>query len=147
MNAPLPRLPELLQIVADAAGIESAIALVRALGGRHLYIPKQAGPGHPLVLACGRAGADALIKARGGEHVSIPKRGIDVRRIAAITKLSGDASITDAVIASGYSHRHCERLRAELKSGGALATIAAAAGAPKRLKRDERQMDLEDFLK
>ena len=53
-------LPPLLNDVAEAAGLDAALALARAAGGRRVAIPARAKDRHWLVEAVGRTAADAI---------------------------------------------------------------------------------------
>jgi hypothetical protein len=141
--APPRGLAELLRLAADAGGLESAIRLAKAFGGKRVYIPKQAPDNHPLVLAGGRAAADAIVKAIGGENIVFPKRGLDARRMLALQRLIEGASTNEAVAASGLGHCQIKRLRAELRNGGAIAAFASKRATR---PRDPCQLDIEDWL-
>ena len=108
-------LPHLLSIVVKAAGIESAVAMAEAFGGQRIYIPAKAGDDHPLVRVGGRKAAQALINAFGGELVVFPKRGLESRRMKALSMLEDGASSNEVVRATQFSIRSVLRLKAVLR--------------------------------
>ena len=68
-------LPELLQIVADAAGLDAAIRLAALKGGRMVYIPvpdNDLDSDHWLVKTIGHEAAKRIMELYGGTRVNIP---------------------------------------------------------------------------
>jgi hypothetical protein len=65
-----PKLPGRLQVIADAAGIDAAIAIAREFGGRRLYLPAlktlRQRRRHPLVALLGFERAVRVVEAIGG---------------------------------------------------------------------------------
>lgn len=98
MTAPLPPLPHGLQLIADVAGIEAAVALALTCGGSRVFIPRDAAGS---VLA-GHVGLDAarkLADAYGGDRLDIPHgkralsgflraRGLSQERRAVLLKVA-----------------------------------------------------------
>ncbi len=66
-------LPPLLNEIADAAGVEAAIALAEARGGSRVRIPAWAKPGHWLTKAVGQTAADAIC-----DHFRVDGRGASI---------------------------------------------------------------------
>lgn len=90
----------LIADLADAIGYQPTVRLIRAYGGRRLYIPRKADPEHPLSLTVGHAAATHLADLYPGERLELPdeqssildlrnrrivaehRRGRDVRALA-----------------------------------------------------------------
>lgn len=72
------KLPGRLQAIADAAGIDAAIAIAREFGGRRLYLPAlktlRRRRQHPLVALLGLERALKVVEATGGfgEYFDVP---------------------------------------------------------------------------
>lgn len=143
--SPFAHLPEALRLAAEAGGIEAAVGLARALGGKTVHIPLRAGAAHPLVVAGGRKAADAIMRQFGGEKMQFPKGGNLVRHALAAEVLSSeDGSLNKAVEVSGLHVRTVMRLKLQLKNGAAI----MPAGKPRAARAaDPRQMDIEDMLR
>ncbi len=61
------------QLLAVGFPGEAVEPLMRAFGGLVIHVPKQAGPGHPLVEALGERAAAVLCRYLGGNRFSVPK--------------------------------------------------------------------------
>ena len=73
-RAPEPELPaSIRQLLAVGFPGEAVEPLMRAFGGLVIHVPKQAGPGHPLVEALGEHAAAVLCRYLGGNRFSVPK--------------------------------------------------------------------------
>ena len=66
-------LPDLLAQVAEAAGLQVALALRRSLGGTAVHVARQPRPGTLLVDTIGLPAARHLGTLYGGETIMIPK--------------------------------------------------------------------------
>jgi DNA-binding NarL/FixJ family response regulator len=70
------RLPDLLEEVANAVGVEAALKLAAARGGTKVYIPSKVTDSHWLSLLLGQGPAQALCSAitsdQSGLHFEIP---------------------------------------------------------------------------
>lgn len=66
-------LPEVLAQVAEAAGLEAALALRRQLGGTPVNVAREPKPGTLLVETIGLEAARAVAALYGGETVPLPK--------------------------------------------------------------------------
>lgn len=67
------QLPGLLAEIADVAGIDAALAVADAVGGRRAYIPRQPGPEHWLTIAVGASNA-----ARIADHFTTGRTGAEL---------------------------------------------------------------------
>jgi len=76
------------QLLAVGFPGEAVEPLMRAFGGLVLHVPKQAGPGHPLVEALGERAAAVLCRYLGGNRFPVPKgfRRMIAARNAAIRR-------------------------------------------------------------
>ncbi len=95
---------------------DACLKLVRAYGGRRLYVPRKLNPRHRLCELLGEDNAAQLIKARGGEYLSIPlamafKR---TQRNALFRSAHDDDGLSQETIANRYrmSRRHVQRILA-----------------------------------
>ncbi len=71
---PEPELPgSIRQLLAVGFPGEAVEPLMRAFGGLVLHVPRQAGPGHPLVEALGEHAAAVLCAYLGGNKFPVPK--------------------------------------------------------------------------
>lgn len=71
---PVELLPPLLQDFVRLIGLAPTMALVQAVGGRRVYIPKSATPEHPYATIIGLDNLLKLGKVYGGEeHFQLPK--------------------------------------------------------------------------
>ncbi len=134
-----------LVLVANAGGIEAARALVRHFGGRQLYVPRNAVPdNHELVIAIGRAATEVLRDEFGGEILIVPV-GRDLRLdiAAEAVEKSGGRARNAIVQALGCSYSTAKRILRRLKKD-----IPRDACQPtkKPVRRDPRQIDIEDYL-
>lgn len=73
MSTESHQLPGLLAEIADVAGIDAALAVADAVGGRRAYIPRQPGPEHWLTVAVGGANA-----ARIADHFTTGRTGAEL---------------------------------------------------------------------
>ena len=65
-----------------AVGDAAAAALIEALGGDRIYVPRHPDADHPLVLACGAPSAREIAERWHGETVYVPmSRRFLVRRL------------------------------------------------------------------
>jgi hypothetical protein len=53
-------------------GDQDGEALATAFGGKRLYVPRTAGPHHPLTVELGPVAAEKLTRGLGGEHLDVP---------------------------------------------------------------------------
>ncbi|MFT4098446.1 MAG: helix-turn-helix domain-containing protein [Rhodoblastus sp.] len=111
--------PPLLNEIADAAGVEAAMALVRAKGGARVHIPGRAPDGHWLVDLIGREAADKLcahFRVRdGGSYIKLPlgpKAHYAIQRERVREMLAEAISTDQIVIALGVSRTFVDSVRA-----------------------------------
>jgi hypothetical protein len=123
VSQPPPRLwlPHLLREMADAHGLETALAFARRFGGRYLYLPAQATPEHRVAQAVGIDVLAWLIEHNDRlARIVVPRGPNDDRaqRLAAVGEMTAKGASADA-IAEALSmhvrdvHRARGRLRAE----------------------------------
>lgn len=100
------RLPQILQEVADLAGLGAALQLASARGGRRLYVPQQ--PTDQFIADIGAKAARALSELYPNEIINVPlgPEGVlkRARRIAE-EALERGASAGEAAALSGFSER------------------------------------------
>ncbi|MFD2183594.1 hypothetical protein [Rhodoplanes azumiensis] len=123
-----PRLPGILAEIAEVAGVDTALAIAKAKGGRRASFPVQADDDHWLVKTVGREAADAICKhfrimsASGRlsscfSDVPIPKGYtaiIAVARARLEEALAEGKSASEAARISGMTERTVFRARARL---------------------------------
>ncbi|WP_019024078.1 MULTISPECIES: Mor transcription activator family protein [unclassified Thioalkalivibrio] len=63
---------KLVAELADAIGYQPTVRLIRAYGGRRLYIPRQADPEHPITLTVGHTAATQLCDQYPGTRLDLP---------------------------------------------------------------------------
>lgn len=91
--------PELLQRVADACGVGTALALAGAYGGRELYVPQAEaiGEDHPLALSLGLATARKVAEVLSAGKIVIPLGpASDLRRRKAAMRRMRREGVTNA---------------------------------------------------
>jgi DNA-binding NarL/FixJ family response regulator len=114
-------LPHILAEVAEIAGLDAALRLARARGGRRLYVPQRPTPDY--IAEIGEAAAAALSTLYPNETISVPlgptgalkqaKRAVDeaLSRGLSAGEAAQVAGVTERTV---YNHR--ARRRAELDS-------------------------------
>lgn len=123
--------PSTLDDICAAIGYTATRKLVAWFGGRKLYIPTQASPGHPFATALGFPAYRALVENFGVEVLSVPKADEEWRynrnRVIAERLADGDEL---AAIASdlGLTLRRAEQIRVDLVADGFLAFALGYAG-------------------
>lgn len=117
----MARLPGVLAEIADAAGVEAALAIADARGGTQVYIPPAPDESHWLSVLIGveaaRAVADRLTCGVGGLRVDLPlgPAGCAARVRFEVDRLLGEGrSERDIALATRYSIRGIRRRRARL---------------------------------
>jgi hypothetical protein len=121
MTEPAPRLwlPHLLREMADAHGLEVALAFARAFGGRYLHLPARATPEHPVAQAVGVAVLNWLIERHDRLARIVVPRGPDMaraQRLAAVGEMTARGHSADAIAAAlGMHVRDVHRDRARLR--------------------------------
>ncbi|WP_245258603.1 hypothetical protein [Methylopila sp. M107] len=104
--------------VAEAAGLDAALALARAAGGRRVSIPARAKDGHWLVQAVGREAADRICA--------------HFRTLDPDDRERGARQIVVPVGPEGVMERAKRQLREKLASGMAPRQAAREAGLHER---------------
>ena len=117
------RLPAVLRLVAEAAGVEAALKLSQARGGTRIYVPRKFQADHWLVALIGVAGANALRDYHAGETIDLPL-GIggsaQNARLTARLALDAGASVAQAARAAGLTERAVYALKSREARGPAL---------------------------
>ncbi|WP_279480287.1 hypothetical protein [Aureimonas sp. SK2] len=121
-------LPGILAEIAEVAGEAAALAVADAKGGRQVWIPKTATPGHWLVDAVGLEAAEAICRhflqsnADGKEvgrlRILIPQGpagSIRRARRKMIDAIEAGASARDAARVAGLHERTAWRMKARLR--------------------------------
>ncbi|KAA6405045.1 helix-turn-helix domain-containing protein [Candidatus Tokpelaia sp.] len=123
-------MPEILQEIANIAGIEATEAIMRSFGGRNIYIPGHIARAQWMVELCGEAAARKLI-----DHFTFDGRGATY------------------LIPMGERATKQKKLAEYLKQGLSPPAAAKRAGVHMRTAyrarkniKDDRQLDVEDFL-
>lgn len=112
MSVSLQHLPHLLREVAEIAGIDAALQLARARGGRKLYVPEH--PTSGLVAEIGEAAADALTTLYGRDTVVVPlgpTGSAKVARRAVAEALGRGCSAAEAAVIGGVTTRTVHNIR------------------------------------
>lgn len=78
-SGPLRKLPPSLGRIAEIAGRQGALVLVKRHGGAYLKVPKRYRAAHPLALLLGAEAATKLIRRYGGTRLYIAKLDDPVR--------------------------------------------------------------------
>ncbi len=111
-------LPDLLEVVASAIGIEAALKLAAAHGGTRQFIPAHPRPGHWMVEMFGAEDANrlaqALNSAKNGDHYLIPmgpSRGSAERWQRLKTLIDSGATNREITRATGYHRSTIQRHR------------------------------------
>ena len=68
----MPRTTRASTRLADQIGHQPALRLIRAHGGRRLYIPQAMKDDHPIALLVGHAIAVSLSEQYGGDYLEVP---------------------------------------------------------------------------
>lgn len=117
MAEPAQNLPEVLQRIADCAGLGVALTLAKARGGVRITIPKKVA-GSALAEIVGLDAAEKIVKELGHGQCLVPcgpvagERG---RREVARRVLESKGTAAEAAIAADVSERTVWRLKARLK--------------------------------
>lgn len=121
-------LPAILREIAEAAGIEAAMALVADYGGTEVYLPHRPGPEHWLVVCVGRKAAEKICRhfavndadgrPVGNYRLTVPLAGTGVTagaRRRLIRELRGGATVVAAARKAGLHERTAWRYKAKLQ--------------------------------
>lgn len=103
--------PRLISELAEAIGYQPTVRLIRAYGGRRLYVPRRADPEHPISLTIGHRAARRLTDLYAGDRLELPDE---------------QTSILDL---------RNRRIVAEHKRGRQIRTLAAEYGLSPRMIR------------
>jgi hypothetical protein len=127
-----PALPQVVSELSAVAGPEAAWALVRAWGGRHVYIPPTVSADHWLAQLVGLAAAEAICRhyrdstaeaGHIGRRLLIPKAGGQSRSDEAWAKaLAAELSLREiagmmGVTERAVSYRKAKAERADDRQG------------------------------
>jgi DNA-binding NarL/FixJ family response regulator len=114
-------LPQILAEVAEIAGLDAALRLAQARGGRRLYVPQKPTP--DFVAEIGEPAALALSKLYANETISVPlgpTGAVKQAKRAVHEALARGLSAGDAARVAGVTERtvynHRARRRAEQDS-------------------------------
>ena len=143
VESPFAGLPPMLRIACEVGGVDAAIAIIKARGGRWASVPKRLSVGHWLLASVNRDTADAIAREFGGTMVFVPNgRKMVPRAIAAKVLMSG-GSFNDAVVASGLHYRSITRIKEKIATGQ-LTEVLFGSQLPDAPKSDSRQLSLFD---
>ena len=107
----LPDWPKLVALIGE----ENAAALSAVYGGGRIYVPKLAGPHHPITEAVGKAAAALVVGEFGGGHVDVP---VGIGKRAQIAQLlEAGKSVPVICRRVGVSRRHVFYVKRELNGG------------------------------
>jgi ActR/RegA family two-component response regulator len=111
----LQLLAPVLRLVARAAGLAAALRLVELKGGVHVYVPKDADPGHPLASIITEPGLAALCQAYGGEHLLVPmaRAALLEMRNRKLRAARGELSVHQLAREFGLHRRRVQQILAE----------------------------------
>lgn len=112
--------------VAAIIGFSATVRLIQWYGGRNIYVPDQASPGHPLVALMGESALRALCSEFGNQTLWVPasteRADVALKKSVAKAVLKGRGS-AEISAELGISQRQVQRLRRELEDAGLLPTL------------------------
>jgi hypothetical protein len=118
-----PWLPNLLREMADAFGLDVALAFARRFGGRYLHLPKAARADHPVASAVGVEVLAWLIARHDQlERIVVPKgpNAVRAQRVAAVREMTAAGRSAEAIAAAVGMHvRDVHRARAKVREAEA----------------------------
>lgn len=127
---------DILLDLSGQVGYAETIELLRAWGGRRLWVPKEAPPDHPIALAIGPAAAGQLAYYYGGTMLELPAERnhlIRVRNDCIFQDLKAEPVRTVAM-RYGLTPRHVRYIRQQeedrLSKGGRRSTDPARGDIP-----------------
>ncbi|MBK5937162.1 Mor transcription activator family protein [Halorhodospira halophila] len=98
----------LARALADHIGHTATVRLLRAYGGRRVYIPVNIAPDHPLAAAIGYRACEPLAQRWGGERLDIPDDQtaiLDLRNRQIVAQYTGGEPIRSLARRYGLSPR------------------------------------------
>lgn len=104
-----------LSEIAEAIGLDGALALCRVFGGIALYVPQTPKEDHILLKALSMDEFALLCRAFGGDTVEIPK-GTKAKRAQIFADLAAGAGTLEAAKRYNYTTRGIRKLKAKLKN-------------------------------
>ncbi len=113
--------PNVMSEIAEVAGLPAAWEIVRAMGGREVYIPASVAGDHWLVELVGIAAAEKICShyaVNGSGHrllIPMAKQAAQAQRM--VKALEDGMSAPNAASAAGMHVRSAYRYRARLKDG------------------------------
>lgn len=113
MQQEAPAKNDLLLDLSSQIGYQETIELLRAWGGRRLWVPKAMAPDHPIALAIGVTAAGQLAYFYGGTMLELPAERnhlIRIRNECIFRDLKADPVRTVA-IRYGLTPRHVRYIR------------------------------------
>lgn len=120
MNEPrFAELPIVMAEIAEVAGLSAAWEIVRAMGGREVYIPAKVPADHWLVELVGIAAAEKICShyaMNGSGHrllIPMAKQAVQSQRM--VKALESGMSAPDAASAAGMHVRTAYRYRGRMK--------------------------------
>ena len=116
-----------LEDISAEVGFNSASALAGWFGGRIVWVPGEASPGHEIAKVIGFRSFERLVKVFGGQRVFIPKGELQIstmRRRRAVRDLLRDGkSSAEIAAAVGLTRMQIINIRRDLESQGFLPAI------------------------
>lgn len=111
-HIPSEMLPKEAEVMSTLIGLEATMTLVKAYGGRRLYIPSKAAQKHKLAPLIGLENLEALSKHYQGERISIPKceRALKYLRNQKIRSAYGPTSMSVLAQTYGLSESQITRI-------------------------------------
>ena len=112
LNIPPEMLPSEVAKMVTLVGMEAAMAIVKMYGGRRLYIPRKAKPGHQLIPLIGMEKLEVLCRHYDGDRLCIPKCEHAINkhvRNREIRAAYGPVSLSK--LAARYNLTECQVLR------------------------------------
>lgn len=97
--------------VAAAIGVDAATGLSRVLGGRRIYIPRVAGPNHPLAQGAGDAAAAVICGMLSGRFLDVPLTAGKRARILELSRAGRRRADVASIV--GCTERHVYQVLAE----------------------------------
>jgi hypothetical protein len=142
------KFPRLLGIAYDEGGIDAVHKLVKAFGGRRMFIPslEHLAPNHVLSVVAGRRVAEAICKAMGPAHTEFPKGHGVINLVLGARLFAEGKNYNQVQAALGITWDGARKLKKRIKgAGGAERLLADFGQTPTKEPRRAAQLDIEDF--
>ena len=125
----------ILDDVCALIGVSATVRLVEWLGGRHVYVPCDPTPDHPLAKLIGAAALRALAEEFGGQPLWVPAHVLHrhhkatalKKQVAKLLFAGGTPQTVSRDL--GISERQAQRIRKQLMEAGLVPASILATGS------------------